>query len=61
MQMLEERQCATMEQQKKFFQKLLQQNRVERPENQGVTLLDFQIPSQYPSPMPQSQWTLKIG
>ncbi|KAK1551500.1 hypothetical protein QYE76_017486 [Lolium multiflorum] len=38
MQMLEERQRVTMEQQNKFFQELLQQNRVERPENQGVTL-----------------------
>ena len=41
MQMLEERQRATLEQQNKFFQELLRQNRVERPENQGVTLSDF--------------------
>ncbi|KAK1607808.1 hypothetical protein QYE76_031481 [Lolium multiflorum] len=40
--MMEERQRITMEQQNKFFQDLLQQNKVERPENQGVTLSDFQ-------------------
>ncbi|KAK1628800.1 hypothetical protein QYE76_003115 [Lolium multiflorum] len=38
MQMMEERQRITMEQQNKFFHDLLQQNKVERPENQGVTL-----------------------
>src|SRR5215203_7441253 len=42
MQMMEERQRITLEQQNKFFQELLQQNRVERLENQGVTLSDFQ-------------------
>ncbi|KAK1651525.1 hypothetical protein QYE76_069330 [Lolium multiflorum] len=42
MQLVEERQRVTLEQQNKFFQDLLQQNRVERPENQGVTLADFQ-------------------
>jgi hypothetical protein len=41
MKMFEERQRATMEQQNRFFQELLQQNRIERPENQGVTLSDF--------------------
>ncbi|KAK1615471.1 hypothetical protein QYE76_020988 [Lolium multiflorum] len=38
MQMMEERQRITMEQQNKFFHDLLQQNKVERHENQGVTL-----------------------
>jgi hypothetical protein len=42
MQMMEERQRVTLEQQNKFFQELLHQNRVERPEHQGVTLSDFQ-------------------
>ncbi|KAK1614148.1 hypothetical protein QYE76_019665 [Lolium multiflorum] len=40
MQMLEERQRLTMEQQNKFFQELLQQNRVERPENPGCNDLE---------------------
>ncbi|KAK1662832.1 hypothetical protein QYE76_050991 [Lolium multiflorum] len=35
MQMMEERQRITMEQQNKFFHDLLQQNKVDRPENQG--------------------------
>ncbi|KAK1598128.1 hypothetical protein QYE76_018690 [Lolium multiflorum] len=42
MQLVEERQRVTLEQQNKFFQDLLQQNRMERPENPGVTLADFQ-------------------
>ncbi|KAK1551501.1 hypothetical protein QYE76_017487 [Lolium multiflorum] len=63
MQMLEERQRVTMEQQNKFFQELLQQNRVERPENQGVTLSDFQntkpISFAYaPEPMDAEDWLM---
>ncbi|KAK1616990.1 hypothetical protein QYE76_022507 [Lolium multiflorum] len=63
MQMLEERQRVTMEQQNKFFQELLQQNRVERPENQGVTLSDFQntkpISFAYaPEPMDTEDWLM---
>ncbi|KAK1615687.1 hypothetical protein QYE76_021204 [Lolium multiflorum] len=57
MQLVEERQRVTLEQQNKFFQELLQQNRVERPENQGVTLSDFQNPSLYLSHTRPSQWT----
>ncbi|KAK1696236.1 hypothetical protein QYE76_012933 [Lolium multiflorum] len=63
MQMLEERQRMTMEQQNKFFQELLQQNRVERPNNQGVTLSDFQntkpISFAYaPEPMDVEDWLM---
>ncbi|KAK1662626.1 hypothetical protein QYE76_050785 [Lolium multiflorum] len=63
MQMLEERQWMTMEQQNKFFQELLQQNRVERPDNQGVTLSDFQntkpISFAYaPEPMDAEDWLM---
>ncbi|KAK1608407.1 hypothetical protein QYE76_032080 [Lolium multiflorum] len=63
MQMLEERQRVTMEQQNKFFQELLQQNRVERPENQGVTLSDFKntkpISFAYaPEPMDAEDWLM---
>ncbi|KAK1642873.1 hypothetical protein QYE76_060678 [Lolium multiflorum] len=63
MQMLEEKQRMTMEQQNKFFQELLQQNRVERPENQGVTLSDFQntkpISFAYaPEPMDAEDWLM---
>ncbi|KAK1606928.1 hypothetical protein QYE76_030601 [Lolium multiflorum] len=63
MQMLEERQRVTLEQQNKFFQELLQQNRVERPENQGVTLFDFQntkpISFAYaPEPMDAEDWLM---
>ncbi|KAK1649703.1 hypothetical protein QYE76_067508 [Lolium multiflorum] len=52
-----------MEQQNKFFQELLQQNRVERPENQGVTLSDFQntkpISFAYaPEPMDAEVWLM---
>ncbi|KAK1652429.1 hypothetical protein QYE76_070234 [Lolium multiflorum] len=47
MQMLEERQRVTLEQQNRFFQELLQQNRVERHENQGVTLQTSRTQSQY--------------
>ncbi|KAK1610026.1 hypothetical protein QYE76_033699 [Lolium multiflorum] len=53
----------TLEQQNKFFQELLQQNRVERPENQGVTLSDFQntkpISFAYaPEPMDAEDWLM---
>ncbi|KAK1610982.1 hypothetical protein QYE76_034655 [Lolium multiflorum] len=63
MQMLEERQRMTMEQQNKFFQELLQQNKVERPDNQGVTLSDFQntkpISFAYaPEPMDAEDWLM---
>ncbi|KAK1611633.1 hypothetical protein QYE76_035306 [Lolium multiflorum] len=63
MEMLEERQRMTMEQQNKFFQELLQRNRVERPENQGVTLSDFQntkpISFAYaPEPMDAEVWLM---
>ncbi|KAK1649890.1 hypothetical protein QYE76_067695 [Lolium multiflorum] len=63
MQMVEERQRVTLEQQNKFFQELLQQNRVERPENQGVTLSDFQntkpISFAYaPEPMDAEDWLM---
>ncbi|KAK1693180.1 hypothetical protein QYE76_009877 [Lolium multiflorum] len=63
MQMMEERQRITLEQQNKFFQELLQQNRVERPENQGVTLSDFQntkpISFAYaPEPMDAEDWLM---
>jgi hypothetical protein len=63
MQMMEERQRVTLEQQNKFFQELLQQNRVERPENRGVTLLDFQntkpISFAYaPEPMDAEDWLM---
>ncbi|KAK1619958.1 hypothetical protein QYE76_025475 [Lolium multiflorum] len=63
MQMVEERQRITLEQQNKFFQELLQQNRVERPENQGVTLADFQntkpISFAYaPEPMDAEDWLM---
>ncbi|KAK1665259.1 hypothetical protein QYE76_053418, partial [Lolium multiflorum] len=63
MQMLEERQRVTLEQQNRFFQELLQQNRVERPENQGVTLSDFQntkpISFAYaPEPMDAEDWLM---
>ncbi|KAK1632812.1 hypothetical protein QYE76_007127 [Lolium multiflorum] len=63
MQMMEERQRVTLEQQNKFFQELLHQNRVERPENQGVTLLDFQntkpISFAYaPEPMDAEDWLM---
>ncbi|KAK1678548.1 hypothetical protein QYE76_039396 [Lolium multiflorum] len=52
-----------MEQQNKFFQELLQQNRVERPDNQGVTLSDFQntkpISFAYaPEPMDAEDWLM---
>ncbi|KAK1618860.1 hypothetical protein QYE76_024377 [Lolium multiflorum] len=63
MQMLEERQRITLEQQNKFFQELLQQNKVERPDNQGVTLSDFQntkpISFAYaPEPMDAEDWLM---
>ncbi|KAK1649110.1 hypothetical protein QYE76_066915 [Lolium multiflorum] len=63
MQMMEERQRITMEQQNKFFQELLQQNKVERLENQGVTLSDFQntkpISFAYaPEPMDAEDWLM---
>ncbi|KAK1632239.1 hypothetical protein QYE76_006554 [Lolium multiflorum] len=63
MQLVEERQRVTLEQQSKFFQELLQQNRVERPENQGVTLADFQntkpISFAYaPEPMDAEDWLM---
>ncbi|KAK1627255.1 hypothetical protein QYE76_001570 [Lolium multiflorum] len=63
MQMMEERQRVTLEQQNRFFQELLQQNRVERPENQGVTLSDFQntkpISFAYaPEPMDAEDWLM---
>ncbi|KAK1606090.1 hypothetical protein QYE76_029763 [Lolium multiflorum] len=63
MQMMEERQRVTLEQQNKFFQELLQQNRAERPENQGVTLSDFQntkpISFAYaPEPMDAEDWLM---
>ncbi|KAK1601637.1 hypothetical protein QYE76_026939 [Lolium multiflorum] len=63
MQMMEERQRITLEQQNKFFQELLQQNRVDRPENQGVTLSDFQntkpISFAYaPEPMDAEDWLM---
>ncbi|KAK1662686.1 hypothetical protein QYE76_050845 [Lolium multiflorum] len=63
MQMMEERQRITMEQQNKFFHDLLQQNKVERPENQGVTLSDFQntkpISFAYaPEPMDAEDWLM---
>ncbi|KAK1617607.1 hypothetical protein QYE76_023124 [Lolium multiflorum] len=63
MEMMEERQRITMEQQNKFFQELLQQNKVERPENQGVTLSDFQntkpISFAYvPEPMDAEDWLM---
>ncbi|KAK1606157.1 hypothetical protein QYE76_029830 [Lolium multiflorum] len=63
MQMMEERQRITMEQQNKFFHDLLQQNKVERPENQGVTLSDFQntkpIYFAYaPEPMDAEDWLM---
>jgi hypothetical protein len=61
--MLEERHRITLEQHDKFFQELLQQNRVERPENQGVTLSDFQntkpVPfASAPEPMDAEDWLL---
>jgi hypothetical protein len=61
--MLEERQRITMEPQNKFFQELLQHNKVERPENQGVTLTDFQntkpVPfASAPEPMDAEDWLL---
>ncbi|KAK1628504.1 hypothetical protein QYE76_002819 [Lolium multiflorum] len=61
MQMLEERQRVTMEQQNTFFQELLQQNKVERPDNQGVTLSDFQNTkpiffAYVPEPMDAKDW-----
>ncbi|KAK1626698.1 hypothetical protein QYE76_001013 [Lolium multiflorum] len=63
MQLVEERQRVTLEQQNKFFQELLQQNRVERPENPGVTLADFQntkpISFAYaPEPMDAEDWLM---
>ncbi|KAK1667202.1 hypothetical protein QYE76_055361 [Lolium multiflorum] len=63
MQMMEERQRVTLEQQNRFFQELLQQNRVERHENQGVTLADFQntkpISFAYaPEPMDAEDWLM---
>ncbi|KAK1611784.1 hypothetical protein QYE76_035457 [Lolium multiflorum] len=63
MQLVEERQHVTLEQQNKFFQELLQQNRVERPENPGVTLADFQntkpISFAYaPEPMDAEDWLM---
>ncbi|KAK1649628.1 hypothetical protein QYE76_067433, partial [Lolium multiflorum] len=63
MQMMEERQRVTLEQQNKFFQELLQQNRAERPENQGVSLSDFQntkpISFAYaPEPMDAEDWLM---
>ncbi|KAK1678158.1 hypothetical protein QYE76_039006 [Lolium multiflorum] len=61
MQLVEERQRITLEQQNKFFQELLQQNRVERPENPGVTLADFQNtkPISYaPEPMDAEDWLM---
>ncbi|KAK1616582.1 hypothetical protein QYE76_022099 [Lolium multiflorum] len=63
MQMMEERQRITMEQQNRFFQELLQQNKVDRPENQGVTLSDFQntkpISFAYaPEPMDAEDWLM---
>ncbi|KAK1607964.1 hypothetical protein QYE76_031637 [Lolium multiflorum] len=63
MQMMEERQMITMEQQNKFFHDLLQQNKVDRPENQGVTLSDFQntkpISFAYaPEPMDAEDWLM---
>ncbi|KAK1631657.1 hypothetical protein QYE76_005972 [Lolium multiflorum] len=63
MQLVEERQRVTLEQQNKFFQDLLQQNRVERPENPGVTLADFQntkpISFAYaPEPMDAEDWLM---
>ncbi|KAK1653056.1 hypothetical protein QYE76_070861 [Lolium multiflorum] len=63
MQMMDERQRVTLEQQNRFFQELLQQNRVERPENQGVTLSDFQntkpISFAYaPEPMDAEDWLM---
>ena len=61
MQMLEERQRVTLEQQNKFFQELLQQNKVERPDNQGVTLSDIQNTNLYPSHTRPSLWTRRIG
>ncbi|KAK1620910.1 hypothetical protein QYE76_026427 [Lolium multiflorum] len=63
MQLVEERQRVTLEQQNKFFQELMQQNRVERPENPGVTLADFQntkpISFAYaPEPMDAEDWLM---
>ncbi|KAK1602651.1 hypothetical protein QYE76_007646 [Lolium multiflorum] len=63
MQMVEERQRVTLEQQNKFFHDLLQQNQVERPENPGVTLADFQntkpISFAYaPEPMDAEDWLM---
>ncbi|KAK1647052.1 hypothetical protein QYE76_064857 [Lolium multiflorum] len=63
MQLVEERQRVMLEQQNKFFQELLQQNRVERPENPGVTLADFQntkpISFAYaPEPMDAEDWLM---
>ncbi|KAK1628361.1 hypothetical protein QYE76_002676 [Lolium multiflorum] len=63
MQMMDERQRVTLEQQNRFFQELLQQNRVERHENQGVTLADFQntkpISFAYaPEPMDAEDWLM---
>ena len=49
MQMVEERQRITLEQQNKFFQELLQQNRAS------------ETPSLYLSHTRPSQWTRKIG
>jgi hypothetical protein len=60
MQMMEERRRATLEQQNNFFQELLQHNRIERPENQESLCLTSRTPNQYPLPMNQSQWMLKI-
>ncbi|KAK1677772.1 hypothetical protein QYE76_038620 [Lolium multiflorum] len=61
--LVEERQRVTLEQQNKFFHDLLQQNRVERPENPGVTLADFQntkpISFAYaPEPMDAEDWLM---
>ncbi|KAK1602293.1 hypothetical protein QYE76_008142 [Lolium multiflorum] len=63
MQLAEERQRVTLELQNKFLQDLMQQNRVERPENQGVTLADFQntkpISFAYaPEPMDAEDWLM---
>ncbi|KAK1632407.1 hypothetical protein QYE76_006722, partial [Lolium multiflorum] len=63
MQMMEERQRVTLEQQNKFFKDLLQQNRAERPENQGVTLSDFQNTkpitfAHAPEPMDAEDWLM---
>ncbi|KAK1633050.1 hypothetical protein QYE76_007365 [Lolium multiflorum] len=60
MQMLEERQRMTMEQQNKFFQELLQQNKVERPENQALPC-QILTQSQYrlrAEPMDAEDWLM---